>query len=514
MSDGMKKIQPLDSLGKEEFFRPASRLIEAQYKQYRSYHEHPIQRDMFAEYDAIAAWGTVTCCYSGIEQAMKCLLQMRDAYIDKSLCKACFERVQGKGSEECKNVEKCGYTKRYEELFQAHRDFVHSLDDRRNHKHHDIGKLFRALACEEQDVLRASYAIYRSLHDYIPPETADCFLDTIDSGYPTWRYFLLDGEMPPTTHPGAMLEVWSALSNILKARVSTNHQLYSVEQRIEHNLNHNARQQAWVEHINTGIGQREIDDMNCWMQKSHKNVTMNAYADLFYHHAESSLDLIEVLPATKEVLRTMLDIVKDTWLDNDFDYFLRRARIGEIVWNPDKNLFEEISRAEEIKIKFIDSECSYVEDLLGHSVKAEFIESVPAYIEDFIFEPRVEGEWVDADWSAEYEEGRARKESEERKAEIIEYEGGNECEGYRCNINGTELVIVLHDSKEWIVYSYHNDSVPGIPHHCKHINGRVRSLREAIRAIEHWRRTEKEEFEQFRKYLWNRRGKRRSRARR
>ena len=78
MNDGMNKIIPLDSLGKEKFIAPASRLIEAQRKQYRSYHEHPIQRDMFADYDAIAAWGTVTCCYSGIEQAMKCLLQMRD----------------------------------------------------------------------------------------------------------------------------------------------------------------------------------------------------------------------------------------------------------------------------------------------------------------------------------------------------------------------------------------------------------------------------------------------------
>ena len=170
VSDGMKKIQPLDSLGKEEFFRPASRLIEAQYKQYRSYHERPIQRDMFADYDAIAAWGTVTCCYSGIEQAMKCLLQLRGAF------------------------------------------------KRKKHWHHCIGKLFRELASEEQDVLRVSYAIYRSLHDYIPPETVDCFLNAIDDGYNTWRYFLLMGEMPPTTHPGAMLEIWSALTDILLAR--------------------------------------------------------------------------------------------------------------------------------------------------------------------------------------------------------------------------------------------------------------------------------------------------------
>ena len=237
--------------------------------------------------------------------------------------------------------------------------------------------------------------------------------------------------------------------------------------------------------------------MNRWRQ-SHKNIVINAYIDLFFRHAEGRLDFIEVLPSTREVLNTIVEISKETFVDSDISHFLDRAQIGEIVWNPDENFFEKVSQSEEIKIKFIESGCSFVEDLLGHSVKPEFIESVPAYIEDFIFEPRVEGEWVDADWSAEYEEGRARKESEERKAEIIEYEGRNECEGYRCNINGTELVIVLHDSKEWIVYSYHNDSVPGIPHHCKHISGRIRSLREAIRAIEHWRRTEKKEFEALR----------------
>ena len=464
MNDGMDKITPLDSCRMEEFSRPASRLIEARVKQHRSYHERPIQRDMFAEYDAIAAWSTVTCCYSGIEQAMKCLLQMRDAYIEKS------------------------------------------------HKHHYIGKLFHALACEEQDVLRVSYGIYRSLHDYIPPENADCFLDAIDTGYPTWRYFLLEGEMPPTTHPGAMLEVWSALSDILKARVSTNHGLNSVNRRISHYI-HEKFLKAWDIHINNGIGQREIDDMNRWMQR-HRNIDINAYIDLFFLHAEGRLDFIEVLPSTREVLDTMVEISKETFVDNDISHFLDRAQKGEIVWNPDENFFEKVSRSEEIKVKFIESECSYVEDLLGHSVRAEFIESVPAYIEDFIFEPRVEGEWLDADWSAEYEEGMARKEYPEGKAEIREYEGGNECEGYVCNINGTELSIVLYDSKEWIVYRYHNDNVPGVPHYSKHINGRVRSLREAIRAIEHWRRTEKKEFEALRKSVWNRRGKRRSRARR
>ena len=471
MNDGMDKIAPLDSCRREEFNRPASRLIETQNMQHRTYHESPIQRDMIAEYDAIAAWSTVTCCYSGIEQAMKCLLEMRGAF------------------------------------------------KRKKHWHHCIGKLFRELASEEQEVLRVSYAIYRSLHDYIPLETVDCFLDAIDQGYSesekpvpgynTWRYFLLEGEMPPTTHAGAMLEIWSSLSDILQVRVFTNHGLNSVEQRIDHHLD-------WVDHTyEIGAGQRERDDIIRWMRKCHKNVPMNAYADLFYHHAESTLDLIEVPPSTREILNTMVGIVKDKWVDNDFAHFLRRAQMGEIVWNPDKNLFEKISRAEEIKIKLIEPEHSYVEDfLLAPSVKADFIDSVPSYIEDFIFDPRVKAEIVDESWSAEDEDRRERKEYEARKAEIRKCEGGNECEGYRCHINGTELVIVLYDSKEWIVYRYHNDDVPGVPYHCKRVNGRVRSIRGAIKAIEHWRRTEKKELEAFRKHVWNRRGKRRNRAQR
>ena len=67
MNYGMDRIAPLDSCLRRKFTRPVHRLIEAWEKQHRSFHERRIQRDMFAEYEAIAAWGTVTCCYSGIE---------------------------------------------------------------------------------------------------------------------------------------------------------------------------------------------------------------------------------------------------------------------------------------------------------------------------------------------------------------------------------------------------------------------------------------------------------------
>ncbi len=301
MSDGMKKIQPLDSLGKEEFFRPASRLIEAQYKQYRSYHERPIQRDMFAEYDAIAAWSTVTCCYSGIEQSMKCLLEMR-GIIDR--------------------------------------------------KTHWLGKLFRKLAPEEQHVLRFSYAIYRSLHNYILPETVEIFLDKIDQGYSqsekpvpgynTWRYFLLEGKMPPTTHPGAMLEIWSALTDILLARVFTNHGLNTVKQRIDFRLREL--------HIEAAKGECndlvQINSLIPWRRRD-TFININQYIDLLYYDAngqplqikQPTLALPPVLSMPR-VLHSFVDRVKDDTTDNDFMHFRFRARIGGLYWNAGESLFE------------------------------------------------------------------------------------------------------------------------------------------------------------------------------
>ena len=267
---------------------------------HRSFHEHPIQRDFFAEAEAIAAWNSVTCSYSGIEQAMKCLLKMRGTYIDKLLKEG-------------------------------------------GHRHHHIGKLFKALARDEQEVLRVSYAIYQSLHHYIPPDSVDCFLAGIDTGYPVWRYFLLEGSKkdswPATTHPGAMLEIWSALSDFICARVFCNHGLHSVKRRIELFLERKTKLDAWTRHINRGIGKHEISDMNRWFQR-HNNVKINAFADLFYCHAKGTLDLVNVLPSTMQVLRTMVDIAKQRKNDNDFSYFIHKAETGRISWNPDQNRFE------------------------------------------------------------------------------------------------------------------------------------------------------------------------------
>ena len=303
MNDVMDNITSLDDDRLSRFRDPAHRIMAARELMHRSYQNNPIQPDFSAEYEAIAAWSSVTCSYSGVEQAMKCLLQMQGTYIDKPLRKG-------------------------------------------GHRHHDIGKLFKDLAPEEQEVVRVSYRICRSLHNYIPLETVDCFLDGIDEGYQAWRYFLLDGRKPeewPKTHPGAMLEIWSALSDIICARVFQNHGLHTVKRRIEFYLNNKTKRDAWFKHINSGIGECEIKDLNRWFQR-HDNIKINAYADLFYRHAINKLDRVNVLPSTMQVLRTMVDIVQQRKNDNDFTYFLHRAQTRGIAWNPNDKCFETASR--------------------------------------------------------------------------------------------------------------------------------------------------------------------------
>ena len=409
MNIGLKNIKPLGAHQKDKYRDPTRRLRHAWNEQNRLYHERPVQRDFVAEAEASIMWSTVTCCYSGIEQAMKCLLQMRGAY------------------------------------------------DKR-HKHHDIGKLFQDLAPEEQNVLRVSYRIYQSLHDYIPIATVDRFLDEIDAGYIPWRYFLLDGlledKKPPTTDLGAMLEIWSALCDILMAKVYANPELHTVERKIDHHLE-DMFDEAWHSNSDRSLGPRELDDVCQWIRERHAGITINAVADLLYLDAEYQIDQVETPPSTKTRLGALARIVKEKQVDNDFDYFRQRAQRGEIIWNPDENLFERISRSEEIAIRLIESEAeySYVEErILDPSVKVERIESVPDYIEDFI-QPRVKIQYASEDWSLE---------EEEWMADIGDEEGGNECEGYSCHINGIELIIVLYDSREWIVYRYHNDDVPGV----------------------------------------------------
>lgn len=300
----MDDITRLDDGRRTKFRHPAHRIMAARELMHRTYHRDPVRPDFSAEYEAIAAWSTVTCCYSGIEHAIKSLLQMQGTYIDKPL------REGG-------------------------------------HRHHDIGKLFDVLAPEEQEVLRVSYRTYRSLHDYIPPESVDSFLDGIDTGYPTWRYFLLEGRKPDEwakTHPGAMLEIWAALTDIIQAKTYCNHGLHTVKTRIEFDLREIHVNAALKPGYQPDIG--HINKVAHWLRRN-RYVDINVYSQLFYCHqkgeplhinAKSTGVPVEL--TIQPVLAAFLRNVEQRKDDNDFSYFLRRAQTSRIVWNPINNCFE------------------------------------------------------------------------------------------------------------------------------------------------------------------------------
>lgn len=177
----MKAPERLDQKQEEKFNRYVELLSSVHERILESYCQHSSQIDLLPDYNAINAWPTITLAYSGIEQSMKLLL------------------IKGRSLPE--------------ELLLTH----------------SISKLFSALPEKNQKCLQDSYSIYQSLHDYIPKTTLDEFLDHIGDGYNSWRYFLTESEKkpPPQNSPGAMMEVWSALKDIL-----FNRKLFHVKRRL------------------------------------------------------------------------------------------------------------------------------------------------------------------------------------------------------------------------------------------------------------------------------------------
>ena len=312
MDDGMTNITELDSERRKKFRKRANRLIKAHDLVRRAYHERPLLRDCFPEEDAVVAWSTVTLSYSGIEQAIKCLLQMRDEYVDEP---------PRKGGDQ----------------------------------HHFIGTLFKRLAEEEEQLLHFSFSMYRSLHDYIRVETVAAFLEAIDKGYEAgkgydaWRYFLLEGDVaqkqPPTTHPGAMIEVWSALTDIIRARQFKNQGLNTVKDRIVYR----------IREINREVFRRvhrgnlaDVNEVLAW-ERRNPECDINAYADLLHCHGRDETHPFDARMAslpnvltTTSALNTFVELAGQDITDHDFAHFVRRAKTDGIVWNPSKNRFEGI----------------------------------------------------------------------------------------------------------------------------------------------------------------------------
>ena len=282
----IQDIQPLDQQQKKKFKEPARRIIEARRRISLRYHEDPLPPDLIPEYDAIQHWPYITSVYSGIEQAIKCLLQISGQTIDRSL------------------------------------------------RHHKIGALFRTLPQQDQGIIRHYYAPFQSLHNYIPHTTADEFLDAIDDGYQTWRYFLLEGTPPPRTHSGAMLETWTALCDILQAKTYTNHGNNTVKDRIYFELRQRIFRDAVV--ILNDLDQSVISEIATLLNRHTKTKLINYCTDLIARHAHNhSLDLSEQVMA--RVIRERKPPIAHP--DKDYQTFLNEAERTGIFWIEAKNQF-------------------------------------------------------------------------------------------------------------------------------------------------------------------------------
>ena len=276
--------------------RAVHRLTSAVRFQRKQLNEFPIQRDFFAESEAIACWPFVVSSYHLMEQSFKCLLQLR-------------------GIEHARQGFKGHWI--YEELFEKFSD-------------------------NDKTAIRASYRAYRSLHNYIPPATSDNFLSSIGKAYNNWRYFLLEGGEVPTTHLGAMIEIASVATDLLCADVFTDHGVQTIDRRVRFSIDRWLRQRAWFKCLadpSLDIGKVEIKDLNNWLS-GYSNI-IDAFADLLRIDHAQSLESIAILPSTREILKQAVRIARDD-NDQDMQHFLRRAESCQrpLIWNATEGVFQ------------------------------------------------------------------------------------------------------------------------------------------------------------------------------
>lgn len=276
----MKAPERLDQKQEEKFNRYVELLSSVHERILESYCQHSSQIDLLPDYNAINAWPTITLAYSGIEQSMKLLL------------------IKGRSLPE--------------ELLLTH----------------SISKLFSALPEKNQKCLQDSYSIYQSLHDYIPKTTLDEFLDHIGDGYNSWRYFLTESEKkpPPQNSPGAMMEIWSALKDILFDR-----NLFHVKCRLYRDISDLITKDAWIKCIREN-GEEEIQALKELINRSDDPI--NTYAEIFHHIANKTLDILSLPPRLQTVLCTAADLAEKMKTKNpDLNIFIERATGGQIQWN-------------------------------------------------------------------------------------------------------------------------------------------------------------------------------------
>ena len=169
------------------------------------------------------------------------------------------------------------------------------------------------------------------------PETADEFLDTIDNGYSAWRYLLLELEdnAPPPTHVGAMLVTWSALTDILDARLDNNHGLVTVIRRIEERL-----QGSYVDTLQDQWSDIDQSQSNKLTAQLNEDIAINYCAEFLYRDARGQPLSFDDQLSDSPVLATLVDKIKRYTTDHDFSYYVQRARTNKLAWNPRPGRFE------------------------------------------------------------------------------------------------------------------------------------------------------------------------------
>lgn len=283
----MKAPERLDQKQEEKFDRYVELLSSVHERILESYCQHSSQIDLSPDYNAINAWPTITLAYSGIEQSMKLLLDIKGGPLPNELSRT-----------------------------------------------HNISELFSVLPEKNQKCLQDSYSIYQSLHDYIPKITLDEFLDHIGDGYTSWRYFLTESEKkpPPQNSPGAMMEVWSALKDILLDR-----KLFHVKRRLSRDISDLITKDAWIKCIREN-GEEEIQALEELINRS--DDAINTYAEIFHHIDNKTLHVLNLSPRLQTVLCTAASLAEDMKTKNpDLNIFIERATVGQIQWNSCNNRF-------------------------------------------------------------------------------------------------------------------------------------------------------------------------------
>lgn len=314
----------------ENFKRKVARIDKAIDHQIKIYRKFPPKlNDFIVEYEMTICWHHIICLYSLIEQALKCLFEIRGI----------------------------------------------------QHRHgHELKKaLFDRLPDKDKKTLRIAYKVYQSLHfapslysGDLPPQSVDDFLEKMGNGYVNWRYFLLEDKRSEIsrTHVGAMLEVARTLAYILVSETFTDHGLDHVGHRLHWRIVRYLYRPSfdkfwcpdpdkWTEDDLTS------EDLHLWKEKYNGNA-MNFLVDLI--HSEGLIGALPVKPVLKDVFRKMLwqaqkydEKNRDNYesnrgnYDEDFALFYHRASQKNylLTWENEKGFVEKFFKKIDIKKRWV-----------------------------------------------------------------------------------------------------------------------------------------------------------------